>query len=175
MLDLHTIRRAHGRLDIRIAIAGDLRYGRTAHSLSIAMARFGASLVWISPPSLEMPEYIVKDLEAKGADITVTNDLYELIPEVDVLYMTRIQKERFPDEAEYNKVAGVFQLSKADLADAKEELIVMHPLPRVGELSPDVDSTPHAHYFKQAFNGVVTRMALLCRLLGIEVPAGGEA
>ena len=121
-----------------------------------------------------MPAEIVSDLTAEGASITETEDLYGAIPEADVIYMTRIQKERFPDEDEYAKVAGIYKLNAADLAAAKGEMIVMHPLPRVNEISSDVDATRHARYFEQAFNGVVARMALMCRLLDIDVP-GGEA
>jgi aspartate carbamoyltransferase catalytic subunit len=121
-----------------------------------------------------MPEEIVSDLSASGAKITVTEDLYGAIPDADVIYMTRIQKERFPDEDEYTKVAGIYKLAAANLSGAKGEMIVMHPLPRVNEISPDVDQTRHARYFEQAFNGVVARMALICRLLDVAIP-GGEA
>ena len=175
LLDLFTIREVHGKLDgLKVALVGDLRYGRTVHSLSHALARFDCELVFISPAQLSMPEYIVDDLAASGANITETEDLYGAIPDVDVIYMTRIQKERFPDEEEYAKVAGIYKLTAADLAGAKSEMIIMHPLPRVNEIHPDVDSTRHARYFEQAFNGVVARMALMCRLLGVAVP-GGEA
>ena len=121
-----------------------------------------------------MPTEIVDDLTAGGAKITQTEDLYGSIPDADVIYMTRIQKERFPDEDEYIKVAGIYTLSAADLAGAKGEMIVLHPLPRVNEISPDVDGTRHARYFEQAFNGVVARMALMCRLLGVSIPGGDE-
>lgn len=175
LLDLFTIREVHGKLDgLKVALVGDLRYGRTVHSLSHALARFDCELVFISPAQLSMPEYIVDDLAASGANITETEDLYGAIPDVDVIYMTRIQKERFPDEEEYAKVAGIYKLTAADLAGAKSEMIIMHPLPRVNEIHPDVDSTRHARYFEQAFNGVVARMVLMCRLLGVAVP-GGEA
>jgi aspartate carbamoyltransferase catalytic subunit len=175
LLDLFTIRQAHGRLEgLTVALVGDLRYGRTVHSLSHALARFDCDLVFISPGQLSMPDEIVADLSEGGANITETEDLYSAIPDADVIYMTRIQKERFPDEDEYAKVAGVYMLTAADLAGAKGEMIVMHPLPRVSEIDSDVDSTRHARYFEQAFNGVVARMALMCRLLGVTVP-GGEA
>ena len=175
LLDLFTIRQAHGRLEgLTVALVGDLRYGRTVHSLSHALARFDCDLIFISPGQLSMPDEIVTDLSEGGANITETDDLYSAIPDADVIYMTRIQKERFPDEDEYAKVAGVYKLTAADLAGAKGEMIVMHPLPRVSEIDSDVDSTRHARYFEQAFNGVVARMALMCRLLGVTVP-GGEA
>ena len=173
LLDLFTIRQAHGRLDgLTVALVGDLRYGRTVHSLSHALARFDCNLIFISPSQLAMPSEIVSDLTNDGANITETEDLYGAISDADVIYMTRIQKERFPDEDEYTKVAGIYKLSAADLAGAKGEMIVMHPLPRVNEISPDVDATRHARYFEQAFNGVVARMALMCRLLDVTVPGG---
>ena len=173
LLDLFTIRQAHGRLDgLTVALVGDLRYGRTVHSLSHALARFDCELIFISPNQLSMPTDIVSDLTESGAKITETDDLFSAIPEVDVIYMTRIQKERFPDDDEYEKVAGIYKLTAADLTAAKGEMIVMHPLPRVDEISPDVDASRHARYFEQAFNGVVARMALMCKLLGIDVPGG---
>ncbi len=178
MLDLFTIRQAHGTVEgLNVVLVGDLRFGRTVHSLSHALVRFGCSLTFVSPESLRMPSEIIQDLEAHGANITETENLSDVIPDADVIYMTRIQKERFPDEDEYHRVAGIFKMAAADLAPAKGNMIVMHPLPRVDEIHPDVDSTKHARYFEQAFNGVVTRMALICRLLGIEVPSsvgGGQ-
>ena len=173
LLDLFTIRQAHGRLDgLTVALVGDLRYGRTVHSLSHALARFDCELIFISPNQLSMPTEIVSDLTESGSKITETDDLHSVIPDVDVIYMTRIQKERFPDDDEYAKVAGIYKLTTADLTAAKGEMIVMHPLPRVDEISPDVDATRHARYFEQAFNGVVARMALMCKLLGVDVPGG---
>lgn len=172
MLDLFTIQQAHGRLDgLKVVLAGDLRYGRTVHSLSHALVRFGCDLVFASPDLLRMPEEIVSDLRAHGANVVETEDLYGSMAEADVVYMTRIQKERFADEDEYARCAGAYKLHARDLADMKQDMIVMHPLPRVDELDPSVDVTRHARYFEQAFNGVVARMALLCRLLGVKVPA----
>ena len=171
MLDLFTIREAHGSLEgLNVMMVGDLRYGRTTHSLSHALVRFGAKLTLVSPKSLKMPIEIVSDLKDHGAEINETEEMISSISSADVIYMTRIQKERFPDEDEYNKVADVYKLDASDLVEAKNEMIIMHPLPRVNELHPNVDSTEHAKYFQQAFNGVPTRMALLCRGLGIEVP-----
>ena len=171
MLDLFTIREAHGSLEgLNVMMVGDLRYGRTTHSLSHALVRFGAKLTLVSPKSLKMPIEIVSDLKSHGADINETEEMISSISSADVIYMTRIQKERFPDEDEYNKVADVYKLDASDLVEAKNQMIIMHPLPRVNELHPNVDSTEHAKYFQQAFNGVPTRMALLCRGLGIEVP-----
>ncbi|MDP6871107.1 MAG: aspartate carbamoyltransferase [Candidatus Thalassarchaeaceae archaeon] len=171
MLDLFTIRQAHGTLEgLNVVLVGDLRYGRTVHSLSHALVRFGASLTLVSPSSLKMPAEIVSDLEAHGADVTETESLDDQISEADVIYMTRIQKERFPDEEEYAKVAGIYRVESSNLAGAKKGMAIMHPLPRVDEIAPSVDSTEFAKYFEQAFNGVPTRMALLCRSLGVEVP-----
>ena len=171
MLDLFTIRQAHGSLEgLNVMMVGDLRYGRTTHSLSHALVRFGAKLTLVSPKSLKMPMEIISDLRKHGAEVNETEEMTETINSADVIYMTRIQKERFPDEDEYTKVAGIYKLNANDLAGAKAGMIVMHPLPRVNELHASVDETKHARYFEQAFNGVPTRMALLCRGLGIKVP-----
>jgi len=171
LLDLFTIREAHGTLGgLNVVLVGDLRYGRTVHSLSHALVRFGATLTLVSPDSLRMPAEIVSDLTAGGAKVTETTDLAGTIDEADVIYMTRIQKERFPDEDEYSKVAGIYMLTASDLAGAKGGMIIMHPLPRVNEIHPSVDSTRHARYFQQAFNGVVARMALLCDCLSVKIP-----
>ena len=180
MLDLFTIRQSHGTLEgLKVVLAGDLRYGRTVHSLSHALTRFGCELIFASPELLKMPPEIVSDLTAHGAKITETEDLYSMIGDADVVYMTRIQKERFSYEDEYARCAGAYKLDANHLTDVKANMIIMHPLPRVDEIAPSVDSTRHARYFEQAFNGVVARMSLLCRLLGVEVPsdvkkAGGE-
>ena len=171
MLDLFTIREAHGSLEgLNVVMVGDLRYGRTTHSLSHALVRFGAKITLVSPDTLKMPDEIVSDLKNHGGEITETEEMSSSIDSADVIYMTRIQKERFPDEDEYMKVAGIYKLTEDDLSEAKSGMIVMHPLPRVNELHASVDSTKHAKYFQQAFNGVPTRMALLCRSLGIDIP-----
>ena len=171
MLDLFTIMEAHGTIEgLNVVLVGDLRYGRTVHSLSHALIRFGAELTLVSPEILMMPDEIVKDLRASGASISESTNLASAIPDADVIYMTRIQKERFPDEDEYAKVAGIYMLGAKDMDDAKDGMIVMHPLPRVSELHPSLDSTVNARYFQQAFDGVPTRMALLCRSLGVEIP-----
>ena len=113
---------------------------------------------------------ILNELKSQGGDITVTDKLKPQLENADVIYMTRIQKERFPDEDEYVRVAGIYKLIADDLSSAKDDMIVMHPLPRVDEIDPDVDSTRHAAYFEQAFNGVVARMALLCDMLNVTIP-----
>ena len=175
ILDLFTIRQAHGTLNgLKIVLAGDLRYGRTVHSLSHALVRFGCKVILASPPSLSMPSEIVNDIINSGGDIIETNELLTHVEEADVIYMTRIQKERFPDEDEYKKVAGAYKLHARNLEAAKADMIVMHPLPRVDEIHPSVYKTRHARYFEQAFNGVVTRMSLMCRLLNVKIPDSPE-
>ena len=118
---------------------------------------------------LKMPADIVENLRNHGYDPRITSDLGEVIKDSDVLYVTRIQKERFPDPAEYKKVAGTYRIDKLALLEAKSDVIVMHPLPRVDEISTDIDDTPNAKYFEQAFNGIPVRMALLCAVLGGEI------
>ncbi|MEJ6531335.1 MAG: aspartate carbamoyltransferase [Candidatus Poseidoniales archaeon] len=176
MLDLFTIRQAHGTLEgLKVVLAGDLRYGRTVHSLSHALTRFGCQLIFASPKLLKMPTEIVSDLRESGANVVETEDLLGSINDADVVYMTRIQKERFVDEDEYARCAGAYKLHADNLADVKSEMIIMHPLPRVDEIHASVDSTRHACYFNQAFNGVVARMALICYLLGVTVPVDVES
>ena len=176
MLDLFTIRQAHGTLEgLKVVLAGDLRYGRTVHSLSHALTRFGSELIFASPKLLKMPTEIVSDLRESGANVVETEDLLGSINDADVVYMTRIQKERFADEDEYARCAGAYKLHADNLADVKSEMIIMHPLPRVDEIHASVDSTRHACYFNQAFNGVVARMALICYLLGVTVPMDVES
>ena len=171
LLDLFTIRQGQGKIEgLNVLLVGDLRYGRTVHSLSHALGRFGASLTLVSPNSLKMPEEIVSDLKSMGCDVQESDNLSSSLESSDVVYMTRIQRERFPDEAEYEKVAGIYKLSKENLSSVKSGMMIMHPLPRVNEIHSSIDSTQYAWYFKQAFNGVPTRMALLCRSLGVDVP-----
>ena len=172
LLDLFTMREAKGTLEgLNIVLVGDLKYGRTVHSLADALTMFGAKLTLVAPESLQMPEDTIAHLEEKGCHPTKTADLNDVIDQADVLYVTRIQRERFPDPTEYNKVAGTYRIDNAILREAKSDLIVMHPLPRVDEIAQEVDSTPHARYFRQAFNGVPVRMALLCEILGGDIDA----
>lgn len=167
LLDLFTIRKEKGKVDgNHVVIVGDLKYGRTVHSLSEALSMFGAKLTLVAPPTLQMPKEHVKHIESKGLKPSISTSLDQVIGSADVLYVTRIQKERFPDPAEYQKVAGAYTINKNLLRDAKDDLIVMHPLPRVNEIHPEVDDTEHARYFEQAFNGVPVRMALLSLVLG---------
>ena len=177
MLDLFTIKQAHGRIEnLNVVLVGDLRFGRTVHSLSYALVRLGCKLTLVSPGSLRLPDEIISELTDQGGELVVTDELKPQLKDADVVYMTRIQKERFPDEDEYVRVAGIYRLEAGDLSSVKTDMIVMHPLPRVDEINPNVDSTKHAAYFEQAFNGVVTRMALLCDMLKISIPdnIGGE-
>lgn len=167
LLDLFTMKEAKGTLDgLNIVIVGDLKYGRTVHSLADALTMFGAKLTLVAPESLQMPDDIIDHLKKKGCHPYKTAELNNVIGQADILYVTRIQRERFPDPSEYNKVAGTYRIDNAMLREAKSDLIVMHPLPRVGEIATEVDSTDHARYFRQAFNGVPVRMALLCAILG---------
>jgi aspartate carbamoyltransferase catalytic subunit len=166
LLDLHTIRENHGLDDLTVGIMGDLKYGRTVHSLATALTNFDARQHFISPQSLRLPRSVRFDLHETGAQVREHDELAAVLPELDVLYVTRIQKERFPDENEYHRVAGEYQIDADTLADAAADLTVMHPLPRVDEIAPDVDDTDHARYFEQAHNGVPVRMALLDTLLG---------
>ncbi|MEM4781427.1 MAG: aspartate carbamoyltransferase [Halalkalicoccus sp.] len=165
LLDLYTIRENAGLDDLSIGIMGDLKYGRTVHSLAQALTNFDATQHFISPESLALPDRIRYDLGEAGATVGEHTDLEPVLPDLDVLYVTRIQRERFPDENEYRAVASEYGIDLATLEDAREDLSIMHPLPRVDEIDPAIDDTPHATYFEQAHNGVPVRMALLDSLL----------
>jgi len=170
LLDLFTMRQAKGTLDnLNITLVGDLKYGRTVHSLAQALTKFGMNITLVAPESLMMPKDIINHLEENGCHPETKRFLEDAVSEADVLYVTRIQRERFPDPAEYLKVAGTYKVDNALLENAKSDMIVMHPLPRVNEILPEVDDTPHAKYFEQAANGVPVRMALLNALLGGEL------
>ena len=170
LLDLFTIRRDKQHIEgIKVALVGDLKYGRTAHSLAEALTMFGAEVTFVAPASLQMPRETVKQVEKLGGKPKLTSKLEEVIKDIDVLYVTRIQRERFPDPSEYLKVAGSYRIDNTLLREAKQNLTVMHPLPRVDEIAPEVDYTQHAKYFEQAFNGVPVRMALLSLVLGGEL------
>ena len=168
LLDLFTIRTEAGEIKGKnIVFVGDMKYGRTVHSLAYAISLFGGNLHFVAPKLLQMPTEVINRIQTLGSKPTISNSLAEIIPDADVLYVTRIQKERIPDETEYKKVAGSYRVDKEMLRPARDKLIVMHPLPRVTEISPDVDETDHAIYFRQAFNGVPVRMALLSLVLGV--------
>ncbi|MCK4444837.1 MAG: aspartate carbamoyltransferase, partial [Thermoplasmata archaeon] len=168
LLDLFTIWTEKKEIENKnIVLLGDLKYGRTVHSLAYALALFGANLTFVAPDVLQMPKEIVDYVEDKGVSYKSTNALEEAIDSADVLYVTRIQKERFPDPTEYEKVAGAYRVDNDILSRASKDIIVMHPLPRVTEIAPEVDSTEHAVYFRQAFNGVPVRMALLALIFDV--------
>jgi len=167
LLDLFTIQTEKKNIKGKnVILLGDLKYGRTVHSLAYALALFKANLTLVSPETLKMPKEVIQECKEFGVEPVSTTNLEKAIKEADVLYATRIQKERFPDAEEYNRVVGSYKVSLALLQQAKEDLIVMHPLPRVVEIDPDVDKTNHAVYFTQAFNGLPVRMALLSLILG---------
>ncbi|MXR20072.1 aspartate carbamoyltransferase [Halobacterium bonnevillei] len=168
LLDLYTIREHAGLDDISIGIMGDLKYGRTVHSLAHALTNFDARQHFVSPESLRLPRSVRYDLHESGAQVREHEDLDAVLPNLDVLYVTRIQRERFPDEEEYEAVAGEYSIDMDTLEAARDDLAVMHPLPRVDEISPAVDDTDAATYFEQAHNGVPVRMALLDLLLNDE-------
>ncbi len=168
-LDLYTIRRESHLEGLKIAMAGDLKYGRTVHSLCYALSLYGgAEMTFVSPPELRMPpREIVRELRKKNIRVKETECLEEIIGDIEVLYMTRVQRERFPDPQEYEKVKNKLKITGDLLKSADPELKILHPLPRVNEISPDVDDTPpHARYFEQAFYGVPIRMALLALTIG---------
>ncbi len=171
LADLLTIQREKGRLhDLTVGVCGDLKYGRTVHSLIAAMSRYtGIKTVLISPPELRIPSYVKTDiLEAQGIPYMETADLEGALPQLDVLYMTRVQRERFASEEEYLRLRNSYILTTEKLRGAKADLCILHPLPRVNEISVAVDKDPRACYFKQVFNGKIMRMALIMMLLGLD-------
>lgn len=169
LLDLYTIRKESHLDNLDIAIVGDLKYGRTVHSLTYALSLYGANITLVSPPQLKMPDQIKSDLKARGAKVRETDNLGDILDSIDVLYMTRIQKERFPDPTEYKKVAGAYKITTEHLGNVRDSMIIMHPLPRVYEIDSSVDTSSHARYFEQSFYGVPIRMALLTIVMGVEV------
>ncbi|QOL13091.1 aspartate carbamoyltransferase [Dickeya dianthicola] len=170
LLDLFTIQETQGRLNsINIAMVGDLKYGRTVHSLTQALAKFdGNRFYFISPDALAMPDYILNMLQEKGISYSLHTSIEEVAPQLDILYMTRVQKERL-DPSEYINIKSQFILRAADLGNARDNLKVLHPLPRIDEITTDVDSTPYAYYFQQAGNGIYARQALLALVLNSEL------
>lgn len=167
LLDLFTILSEKKKIGKnKIVLLGDLKYGRTVHSLAYALSLYGAELTFVSPSILKMPKEVIEECSELSGEPTQTSSLEKAIKDADVLYATRIQKERFPDAEEYNKVVGSYKIDNNLLTNAKQDLIIMHPLPRITEIDPEVDNTSHAVYFKQAFNGVPVRMALLSLVMG---------
>lgn len=167
LLDLFTILTEKKKIKgNNVVLLGDLKYGRTVHSLAYALSLFQANLTLVSPDTLKMPKEVIHECKEFGVEPVSTTNLEKAIKEADVLYVTRIQKERFPDAEEYNRVVGSYKINNVLLQQAKPDLIVMHPLPRIVEIEPEVDQTTHAIYFTQAFNGLPVRMALLSLILG---------
>jgi aspartate carbamoyltransferase catalytic subunit len=166
LLDLYTMKKEKGKIDgLKIALVGDLRYGRTVHSLAYLLSLYDIELLLISPETLRMRREVLQTIKDK-IQVTERTNLEKIIPTVDVLYVTRIQKERFPDPAEYVKVKGSYKIDLEALKEAKKDLTILHPLPRVDEIAPEVDGTQYARYFQQVRNGIVVRMALLALILG---------
>lgn len=165
LLDLVTIHETQGRLEgLKIAMVGDLKYGRTVHSLAQALSRWGCEFAFISPPTLSMPVYICEQLDDMVVSYKVLHNLEEALVWADIVYMTRIQRERF-DEQEFARINGSFSLSADMLTQSKPNMRILHPLPRVDEIHPDVDNTIHAYYFQQANNGMYARQAILAAIL----------
>lgn len=168
LLDLYTIRETQGTLDnLNIALVGDLKYGRTVHSLVEAMCQFNATFHLVSPTELKLPRSVKQHIKDHNLQYFQYNDMMEVMDKVDILYMTRIQRERFQDQLEYERVKNIFVLNNAMLENSKPNLRIMHPLPRVNEISTDVDQNPKAYYFKQALNGVFVRQALIASILNL--------
>ncbi|MDR2815014.1 MAG: aspartate carbamoyltransferase [Prevotellaceae bacterium] len=168
LLDLYSIQKTQGKLDgINIAMVGDLKYGRTVHSLLQALSLFNTHFNFIAPQELAMPKEYKQLLESRSVAYEEHTDLAESIGEADIIYMTRVQRERFLDPMEYERVKNVYVLHNKMLNNTKPNVKILHPLPRVNEISADVDSNPKAYYFAQAENGVFARMAVICKLLNL--------
>ena len=166
LLDLYTIMKEKDEINgLKIALIGDLRYGRTVHSLAYALSLYNIELYLVSPESLKMRREVLETIKEK-IPVTTSTSLEKVISQADVLYVTRIQKERFPDPAEYAKVKGSYRIDLETLKKAKEDMIILHPLPRMDEISAEVDKTSHARYFHQVWNGIIVRMALLALIFG---------
>ena len=167
LLDLYSIKKTQGTLEgLKIMMVGDLKYGRTVHSLLQAMSNFNTEFTFVSPPELRMPAEYKDFLDEKGLKYTESTELDGNMDDMDIVYMTRIQKERFNDPMEYERVKNAYVLQGGMLAGTKENMRILHPLPRVGEIAYDVDANPKAYYFNQTENGVYARMAIICYLLG---------
>jgi aspartate carbamoyltransferase catalytic subunit len=169
LLDLYSIRKTQGTLDnLNVFMVGDLKYGRTVHSLMMAMSRWNTTFNFISPEELKMPDEFKLYLDNLGLKYYEHTDFTDIISRADIIYMTRVQRERFSDPIEYEKVKNVYVLRNSMLGKTKPNMRILHPLPRVNEIHQDVDSNTKAYYFEQALNGVFTRQAILCSLLGIK-------
>ncbi|MBP3425174.1 MAG: aspartate carbamoyltransferase [Rikenellaceae bacterium] len=169
LLDIYSIKKTQGRLDnINIMMVGDLKYGRTVHSLLQALSHFNPTFTFVSPEELQMPREYTMFLDQLGISYTVKREIDEAINEADIVYMTRVQKERFSDPMEYERMKNVYVLKNSMLESVKPTMKILHPLPRVGEIEQEVDANPHAYYFNQTENGVYTRMAIISYLLGVK-------
>ncbi len=169
LLDLYSIFKTQGTLEnLNICLVGDLKYGRTVHSLLMAMSHFNPVFNFIAPGELRMPDEYKLFLDQKGIKYYEHRDLDENIKYADIIYMTRVQRERFADPVEYEKVKNVYILRNEMLEGTKDNMRILHPLPRVNEIHPDVDQNPKAYYFTQALNGVYTRMAIIAKILGVK-------
>ncbi len=169
LLDMYSIQKTQGTLDgLKIFMVGDLKYGRTVHSLLMAMSRFSTTFYFISPEELMLPAVYKLHLDKMGLEYHEGKDLAEFLPEADIIYMTRVQQERFTDPIEYERVKNAYVLRRSMLEGTRETMKVLHPLPRVNEIHTDVDDSPHAYYFQQARNGVFVRMAILSAILGVK-------
>jgi len=167
LLDLFTIKEELGRINgLKIAMVGDLRYGRTVHSLTQLLTQYDVSLRFVSPEILRLPMKIMNQVIDAGLDVRETHDVADVIENADVLYVTRVQKERFTDLAQYEEVKNHHEITPELMARAKQNMVIMHPLPRVGEIHYAVDDDPRAAYFRQVKNGMYIRMALLAAVLG---------
>ncbi len=167
LLDLYTIMQTQGRLEnLTVNMVGDLKYGRTTHSLLQALSHFNPTFIFTAPEELRMPEEYKTFLDEKGIAYKETTSLEEYMNDCDILYMTRVQQERFTDPMEYERVKDVYKLTAPMLSSVRPNMKILHPLPRVGEIEQDVDETPYAYYFKQAENGLYVRMAIISYLLG---------
>lgn len=169
LLDLYSIRKTQGKLDgLNIVLVGDLKYGRTVHSLVMALVNFNCTFHLVSPPELKLPSYVKMHIKNKNLKYFQYTNLNEVMPIADIVYMTRVQRERFSDPLEYEKVKNAYILNKQMIAGCRDNMRILHPLPRVNEISEDVDNTPQAYYFQQALNGVFVRQALLTTILGVK-------
>ncbi len=167
LLDLYSIRKTQGTLDnLDITFVGDLKYGRTVHSLTMALCHFNTRFHLVSPPELKLPSAVKRHIKDAKLQYEQYTDMSEVIPKSDILYMTRIQRERFPDPLEYERVKNSYNLVNCMLGNGKPNLKILHPLPRVNEIHTDVDSNPMAYYFQQAQNGIYVRQALMASILG---------
>ena len=168
MLDLYSIKKTQGKLtDLTISMVGDLKYGRTVHSLLMAMRYFNPRYNFVSPPELRIPEQYRAFCKENGIEYHEYEDMNRILNESDILYMTRVQQERFTDPVEYEKVRNTYSLHNAMLEGTKDNLRILHPLPRITEIAEDVDCNPKAYYFEQAKNGVYARQAVICSILGL--------